>query len=399
MAAKTSIKPYKLQPSGDSLTRDDLATWREVLLSYMRQNDSWKVFLPGGSTDYVTWKAEDSGEAQVKSDNVTAWPDEVKTAFPDFLTCLATFAPAGCGETIKRESTSFTWAIDLIKETFGLKTRGEHFLALDDIKFDFSGSFTYQQAYMEVKDFICAGLLSVGDRCENKALTIKETLTPVAKNFITKEWLIKIDPRLPKHIRDTRGHLFTADKPTLACNQKIICEQIPTMLAELDGKTETGGSVNMNYVPAGRRGARPPRGRGLLRGAGSFRGYTQPRAVALPPARAQPQPQYLSGCRRCLEAIPARYDAAKTHATRDCRWPPNETQNSQPRPNFRVVLVSEDSYESASGDSYYQDYESQFYNDPVFEDVTQYDDPNENKDSTNYFSPSISHLSFSHVKI
>ena len=66
MAAKTSIKPYKLQPSSDTLTRDDLATWKEVLLSYMRQNDAWKIFLPGGSNDYATWKAEDSGEARVK---------------------------------------------------------------------------------------------------------------------------------------------------------------------------------------------------------------------------------------------------------------------------------------------------------------------------------------------
>ena len=283
MAAKTSIKPYKLKPSsGDTITRDDLATWREVLLSYMRQNESWKIFLPGGSTDYDHWKAEDSGEVQVKIDN-SAWSNEAKTAFPDFLTCLATFAPASCGETIKRESTSFNWAIDLIKETFGLKSRGEHFLALDELKFDFSGGFTYQQAFMEVKDFICAGLLNVDDRCENKKLTVKETLTPVAKNFITKEWLMKIDSRLPKHIRDTRGHLFTADKPTLACNQKTICDQIPTMLAELDGKTEiTGSNVNINYVPAGRRGARPPRGRGLFRGAGSFRGYNQPRALAPP---------------------------------------------------------------------------------------------------------------------
>ena len=58
-AVKTTVKPYKLKPSGDSLTitRDDLSTWREVLLSHMRQNDKWKTFLPGGEDD--TWKAED----------------------------------------------------------------------------------------------------------------------------------------------------------------------------------------------------------------------------------------------------------------------------------------------------------------------------------------------------
>ena len=39
--AKTIIKPYKLKASGDTLTRDDVTTWREVLLSYMRQTDTW----------------------------------------------------------------------------------------------------------------------------------------------------------------------------------------------------------------------------------------------------------------------------------------------------------------------------------------------------------------------
>ena len=83
MAAKTSIKPYKLQPSGDTLTRDDLATWKEVLLSYMRQNDAWKIFLPGGSNDYATWKAEDSGETQVKITNNAAWSAEATILLED----------------------------------------------------------------------------------------------------------------------------------------------------------------------------------------------------------------------------------------------------------------------------------------------------------------------------
>ena len=61
-AAKTTIKPYKLKPSGDKLTRDDLATWREVLLSFMNQNEKWRPFLPGGPEDKSTWKAADDSE-------------------------------------------------------------------------------------------------------------------------------------------------------------------------------------------------------------------------------------------------------------------------------------------------------------------------------------------------
>ena len=103
-AVKTTVKPYKLKTSGESLTRDDLSTWREVLLSHMRQNDQWKPFLPGGRND--TWKAEDD-----TTEWGAHWTAEIKAkaALPDFITCLATYSPAGFGETIKRESISFNY--------------------------------------------------------------------------------------------------------------------------------------------------------------------------------------------------------------------------------------------------------------------------------------------------
>ena len=379
---KTTIKPYKLKPSGDNLSRDDLATWQQVLLSHMRQADTWRPFLPGGGK--ADWVAADSGEEN------DGWTNGDKAAFQDFLTCLATFSPTGFNETIKRESTSFTWVIDLIKSTFELKTRGEHFLALEDLKFDFSKGFTYQQAYMEVKDFVCASLLNDGDRFEGKALPRKEILSPVAKNFITKEWLLKIDPRLPKHIRDTRGHLFTDDKPTLSCNQRVICDQIPTMLAELDGKSDSGSQdVSIGYVPANRRGAFRPRGRGLLRGAGSQRGhyFTPPRAWPAP-ARGST----ISGCQRCLEATPRRYDAAKTHATNDCIWPPNNPSTFRQRPGFRVVYVpeTEDQSEAATEEYYGEQFAHipQFYPEASIEEIF-YNEDSENKSSSSYVKPFI----------
>ena len=98
------------------------------------------------------------------------------------LTSLSTFSPTGFGETFQRKSTSFNFVIDLIRDTFNLKTLGEYFLGIEDIKFDFTGGFTYQQAYiyMQLKDFLCAGLLEKKDRFEGKDLPLKETLTPAA---------------------------------------------------------------------------------------------------------------------------------------------------------------------------------------------------------------------------
>ena len=394
MAGKT-VKPYKLKPSGEVLSRDDLSTWRQILLGHIRQNPKWHQFLPT-SSQHATWKCSDDDETNglVKMDPAVganaptinvADTDTLRADFADFLTCVATYAPAGFHETIQRESTSFNWVIDLIKSTFNLETKGENFLALDDMKFDIDGSCTYQQAFMQVKDFICAGLLKAGSTFEGKQVTTNEPLSPTTKNFITKEWLYKIDPRLPKHVKDTRGHLFTQDRPSLACNQKILCDQIPTMLAELDSKQDrdipSQGNVSMGYVPAF-RGTRN-RGRFDVRntlGRGGFR--------AAPRLPIQPRNPQQNGCFRCLEATPKRYDAARTHQIKDCPWPATQSQHNQRRnpPNFKVVLFPDTqpmqqqpqlaTVAMGNSNEYYQD-DSYVYDETQYYDYEQYFQPQE----------------------
>ena len=61
MAAKTISRPYKLEAKGDHLTRDDLATWKQVLLGHIRQNPRWLQFLPTSET-HSTWKSTDEDE-------------------------------------------------------------------------------------------------------------------------------------------------------------------------------------------------------------------------------------------------------------------------------------------------------------------------------------------------
>jgi hypothetical protein len=340
MAGKTVIKPYKLKPSGDSLTRDDLSTWKQILLGHIRQNATWHQFLPSSAT-YKEWVCTDDDETNALEGADATATNALRATFQDFLTCVATYAPAGFTDTIIRESTSFNWIIDLIKTTFALETKGENFLALDDMKFEFDGNFTYQQGYMEVKDFVCASLVKKGNPFEGKPAPANEILSPSTKNFIVKEFLSKVDPRLPKHVKDTRGHLFTTERPTLACNQKILCDQIPTMLAELEKKDHTSlGNVNVGYVPAYRgRGMGGVTPRANYLGRVPFRGGP---SRFPPPSRGQPQTMTSGGCIRCLEATPRRYDAAKTHVVKDCPWPrPPQQQQATRQPNFRVVMFPE----------------------------------------------------------
>ena len=325
MAGRTVIKPYKLKPSGETMSRDDLSTWKQVLLGHCRKNEHWIQFLPASTTPRKTWKSADEDETHGFVEDTAANTDKLVATFQDFLTCVATYSPAGFNDTIMREATSFNWIIEEIKRTFGLKTKGENFLALEDLKFDWD-IITYQQGLMEVKDFVCASLKKKGDEIDGKILSVNEPLTPALKNFIFKELLSKVDRRLPKHVKETRGHLFTTARPSLACNQHILCDQIPAMLAELekaDNSTHQGSvhmghvpshqqeRTNIGYVPAQRGGGRFNPGRNFLSRV-PFRGAP----VRLPPPSRREQ-----GCFRCLQAIPPRYDAAKTHQVRDCVFP------------------------------------------------------------------------------
>ena len=75
-----------------------------------------------------------------------------------------------------------------------------------------------------MKDFVCASILNNGDRFEGKAIQRKKILSPLAKNFITKERLTRVSPNTS--VTRESPVLFTDDKPTLSCNQRVI--YVPT---------------------------------------------------------------------------------------------------------------------------------------------------------------------------
>ena len=169
------------------------------------------------------------------------------------------------------------------------------------------------------------------------------------KNF--QKCLSKIDTRLLEHVKNTRGHLFTEQRPTLACNQKILFTQIDTMLAELDGKDP--GSISVGQVPIrtfrnpAQSSGFPFRGQPRFRGQ-PFRGYPRP---------SYPRPSYQtsrppfarnardsgSGCIRCLEA--RRYDASKLHTLKECTYP--RMQPASNTAGIKVLLVQDQSSSTA----------------------------------------------------
>ena len=390
--ATKNIKIYKLRATDGPLSRDDVSTWVFTVKSYARQH-GWTKFISGNNK---TWEPTDEDDDNgMKVTNADGSVNAVETTnlvgeFHDFITTVAANCPSGFTETVIRESTSFSWIVEHIKKTFKLVTKGENFLDGLDLKFEFDENFTYSQAWMTIKDHYISSLLPSNSRYMGKVLNSKEVVSPLAMNFLVREWLMKIDPRLPEHIKNTRGHLFTEERPTLACNQTILCDQMEVLLQELETKDNTSsGNVSVGFVqsnrgrgyPGGYRGAFFPRG-GRSRGRGrgpppSFRPQT--------PGRRPPS------CQICLEA--RKYDSAIGHPTHLCPFK-NELRNitrQQQSAPFKVLLVPSEPqqlhtpttasvtpapnaalpeqvdgfYDNQYSDYYgYNDYQDQFYTDP-----------------------------------
>ena len=147
------------------------------------------------------------------------------------------------------------------------------------------------------------------------------------------------EKRLPGHISKTRGHLFTDERPTLACNQRILCDQIDTMLAEINGVSNAASNVNIGSIPSrkpGFAGASYPVQRGLRGFRGQGRAPSGPRQIRPPALPAT--------CQHCLEA--RRYDASTTHPSNRCNWMAQKQkiqqrpqQYRQQVPGYKVLLV------------------------------------------------------------
>ena len=363
-----SAKIYKLKPSEGQMTRDDISTWVFTVKAYARQHD-WSQFLPGGPN--ASWTCTDTDENNgLRADDEQA-TTKLRDDFKDFLATVAANCPTGFTDTVIRESTSFQWIEEKIKTTFNLTTKGENFLDGMNMKLEYDDSFTYQQGWMMIKDKYVASLLPSGHMYMGKALTSKEVISPLASNFLVREWLQSIDARLPDHVRTSRGHLFTPERPTLACNQELLCKQIDHMLQELDGKEISTNNIAVNqprhvdYLPTTTRGRGYQRYRSSQgpRGPQSSRAG-QPRLAPGPPRRGgtqQPARRPAYSCQRCLEARPPRYDASITHATGNCPF----TQR-QPigQPQFKVLLVPTSSSAYTQEDSSYHGIETQFVNAP-----------------------------------
>ena len=335
-------KPYKLKPTEGIMTRDDVAMWEYTLIAACRQVTAWREFLPG--QERQNWIATDddvNNGLEIVDDNGLNEEEtnELRRNFADFLTCIATHCPVGFMDTVMRESTSFKNIVHQINVTYGLQSKGEKFLNCLDIKLEFSEKFTYEMGYMKLKDFFMSSLLPAGSTFKGRIRNADETLSPLAENFILKEFLQKVHPKLPEHVKSTKGYLFTEDKPTLACNKSRIMDLIDTMVQEIENlESGANGVISMGQIRSGSRGF--SRGGRYFNRSNINRGNRRTTRISRPPFsnnynRYQGVPLRRE-CTYCQEA--RRFDSARGHDFSQC--PFSHTSTADPyKPNFKVLLV------------------------------------------------------------
>ena len=319
-------KAYRLK---GTVTRDTFLTWDMNHRSYCRQFPDWLAFLPTGTRP--TWKSftEDPTRG-ISITKVGPAPDrlvtedetetnKVRNALEEFLVTLGTYCPENFMFTVVQESTSYEWVLKRIQETYNLNTKGVRFLAGCGLKSgDSDEPQTHQQRYQAVREWSCSSLLKKGDMFKGKALDKDEVLTPFGENIIVEKWLDGTHDQLKGHIMQTRGSLFTEERPNLSDNQRQICEQMDVLLQEIELKEKHPSINRTGFAPPSRqpRTTYTPRPsypvRAVYRPAHSGAGQTGGRAGCPP-----------NMCRRCYEA--GRHGpASRTHFANEEAKPKDE---------------------------------------------------------------------------
>ena len=65
-------------------------------------------------------------------------------------------------------------------------------------------------------------------------LTSQERMGPLLESLIVIQWLEAIHPKLPGHVRDHYGYLFTKETPNFCDIQAKLCGYLETMLQDID---------------------------------------------------------------------------------------------------------------------------------------------------------------------
>ena len=250
------LKPPTTLPQGP-VSKVAFKVFVNQLKAYLEQDYQNYLFLPEGC--YQTWGPELEGRRlQALSDDDPENQKLVQQAgagrdnrfdlaaeqnrllltrnsqLSKFITLIAILCHYTEQDDISNCSTSFNWILDYLRQHYNIESRGEHIL--DIVNVVYSGDISYQTFYKQFRAGFIDNLRKRGDRLAYKGnvqLNADETMGPTLEAAIVLWALERIDPRLPKKVKQNYGHQMVGDT-CLVTLQPTIFQNIGVMLSEME---------------------------------------------------------------------------------------------------------------------------------------------------------------------
>ena len=244
--------PCQLPSAG--LTRVQFKTWKEAMVVYLKQNEDFTLFLPGGR--YEFWKRTDEHCERVESldhvdlENLKTKEEkdskltQRRTDLHTMLNIIGSKVDQYDYDDVLNVSTSLESIWIILEQTYDIGRKGVQFLELQNIHFEKNESPA--KFYKKVYHLVMDNLYKRDESFNNSKMESNEKLTPTFLNFIMYYVLERIDSRLVKEVKDKWGHLLDANK-SLHEMKDVILKGIPDMLQKLENQDpELSAFTNSN---------------------------------------------------------------------------------------------------------------------------------------------------------
>ena len=210
--------PSKLPDS--ELSRVQFKAWKEAMVVYLKQNEDFSFFLPGGR--YENWIAAEENPSRIDTlvnddvprdnagnrvNNEAALLSLLEKRRKDLHTMLSIIGGKVDQydyDDVLKLSTSLDSIWLMLEVVYDIGRKGVHFLELNKIKYERGDLPTkfYKKVYHHVMD----NLYKSNEQFMGRAVTEDEKLTPTLLNFILFYTIESIDGRLIKKIKEKWGH-------------------------------------------------------------------------------------------------------------------------------------------------------------------------------------------------
>ena len=208
--------------------------WRQNLIYTLSLDSNFAPFLAEDATWGKKTRAQplrgftDDGEAVAQNSRQTA---QQKANFLELmLGQIANYCPIISRNTLVKNSTSIQSIWNTIREHFGFQVTGAHFLDFTTLRLE--ADERPEDLYQRLVAFVEDCLLRANSLSHHGVqLAEDEELSPTVENLIVLTWLRRINPELPKLVKQRYGTELRSR--TLASIKPEISQALSSLLEEI----------------------------------------------------------------------------------------------------------------------------------------------------------------------